>query len=73
MAKSKAKKLREHLVRQGKMDPNMRRGTWGAIDGVGKRDKDMRQSNLQELKREDKRIQQKYKGRSIRDIDGYAL
>lgn len=37
MAKSKAKKMREHLVRQGKMDPADMRLTFGVLDGVTKR------------------------------------
>lgn len=37
MAKSKAKKMREHLVRQGKMDPGVGRLSWGVLDGVTKK------------------------------------
>ena len=31
MAKSKARKQREHLVRQGKRDPQGMRGSWGDV------------------------------------------
>jgi hypothetical protein len=37
MAKTKAKKMREHLVRQGKLDPSMHRLNFGVLDGVTKR------------------------------------
>lgn len=37
MAKSKNKKMREKLVREGKMDPAQSRLTWGIFDGVTKR------------------------------------
>ena len=37
MAKSKNKKMREKLVREGKNDPSMMRLTWGVFDGVTKR------------------------------------
>lgn len=37
MAKSKAKKMRERLVKQGKNDPAILRGTFGVISGVTQR------------------------------------
>lgn len=37
MAKSKARKLREKLEREGKRNPSTMRLTWGILDGVTKR------------------------------------
>ena len=37
MAKSKARKEREKLEREGKRNPSLSRITWGVFDGVTKR------------------------------------
>lgn len=34
MARSVARKKREHLVRQGKNDPAIKRGTWGSLNPI---------------------------------------
>lgn len=72
MAKSKAKKVREQLVRKGKMDPNLMRGSWGELDGMTKKDKTKKETEFQILRKEDTKIKQKYK-RYDRDNNGYAF
>lgn len=37
MAKSKAQKQRQSLIRQGKLDPSIMRNTWGNINPQTKR------------------------------------
>lgn len=34
MAKSKAKKLREKLEREGRRNPELNRGTWGVLNPI---------------------------------------
>jgi len=36
VAKSKAKKQREHLIRQGKYDPSISRGSWFGVKPITK-------------------------------------
>jgi hypothetical protein len=54
MAKSKARKQREGLTREGRMDPALLRGTWGGIDPTTRRT-----PTKKELLR---RLEQKHKG-----------
>lgn len=49
MAKSRSKKMREKLQREGKMNPEMMRLTWGVMDGVTKKT-----PTLQQLKKKQK-------------------
>lgn len=37
MAKSKAKRIREHSARQGKLDPTMKRGSWNGVNPIEKK------------------------------------
>ncbi|MGD8191272.1 hypothetical protein ACQCN2_14935 [Brevibacillus ginsengisoli] len=66
---SKAKRFREKLVREGKMDPSLKRGSWNGINPVE------RKPERPEI--EMRRKEAKHRGRLIRgselDVPFYAV
>lgn len=62
MAKTKAKKMRMKLEREGKRNPELSRGTWGAINPIE------RKPARPEI--EQRRKEKKYKRNYAKDLDG---
>lgn len=62
---SKAKRLREKLVREGKMDPSLKRGSWYGVNPVE------RKPERPEI--EKRRKAEKHRGRLIRGNESDAF
>lgn len=58
MAASKARRMRDKMVREGKMDPSLKRGSWHGVNPVE------RKPERPEI--EKRRKEQKHRGRLIR-------
>lgn len=65
MASSKAKRLREKLVREGKMNPSLKRGSWYGVNPAE------RKPERPEI--EKRRKEKKHRGRLVRGNESDVL